>query len=748
MFATNAIFSFELTDDPTGTIKRNDFISITGDLNLSGTNNIAVTPVGSLGIGTYTLIHFTGSLNGDISNLACSSGTLTNPPGSGNINLIVTSVRATANLVWRGDGAGNSWDTAVTIDWLNGVSLDRFYTGDTNTFNDTATNFTVNITGVVSPASASTVTVNATNDYTFTGSGSIAGATSLTKTNSGKLTIVNTNLFTGGVNLKAGTVSVASLADDGTPSPLGQTGTLLVDGGALEYTGPNYTWTRTITLGTTAATVSTVNTLNHTGTIVGTGPLVKSGVGGLTLNNGANTYSGGTILNSGTLTINNATAASSGNITLNGGNLAIGAVKPANTINVTGPALISGGNAGGSTGIKNVIGSSNLVIAVTTGVFDLTGDMTAYAGTLTCSNASGAVVRFNGATGSSLATWDLGSGPMDLNIRTGSANNNFGALKGAAGTTLSGRGGSGNNGPTTNNIGANGQNSTFDGVIQNGSGGGSSTTHVVKSGSGILTLSGVNSYTGTTVISNGVLALTGTGSIDSSTTINLFAGSSLDVSGRGDGTLALGSAQTLRGNGTVLGSLDNSGGGKISPGAAAGQIGKLTITSLVTLAGTAVMELNRTNAVSTNDVISAGSIALSGTLTVTNLGPTLVAGDRFVLLSGPVTGAFTTVNLPESVGSVTYTWTNKTAVDGSIQVLTVSSVNQTPTNITSVVNNGNLELSWPADHTGWHLQAQTNSLTSGLGTNWTTIPNTDLNNSYTNTINTANGTVFYRLTYP
>ena len=93
-----------------------------------------------------------------------------------------------------------------------------------------------------------------------------------------------------------------------------------------------------------------------------------------------------------------------------------------------------------------------------------------------------------------------------------------------------------------------------------------------------------------------------------------------------------------------------------------------------------------------------------------------------------------------------WSFTNSTGILGVI-----ASVATNPTNMTAVVNGGKLELSWPADHTGWHLQAQTNSLTVGLLTNavnWITIPNTDLNNHYTNTINPANGTVFYRMVYP
>jgi hypothetical protein len=35
---------------------------------------------------------------------------------------------------------------------------------------------------------------------------------------------------------------------------------------------------------------------------------------------------------------------------------------------------------------------------------------------------------------------------------------------------------------------------------------------------------------------------------------------------------------------------------------------------------------------------------------------------------------------------------------------------------------GQLQISGPADHTGWQLQSPTNNLTSGLGTNWINVP--------------------------
>lgn len=60
-------------------------------------------------------------------------------------------------------------------------------------------------------------------------------------------------------------------------------------------------------------------------------------------------------------------------------------------------------------------------------------------------------------------------------------------------------------------------------------------------------------------------------------------------------------------------------------------------------------------------------------------------------------------------------------------------------------NTRQLALNWPADHTGWILQAQTNSPGSGLGTNWVTISGADSTNRIVLPVNPANGSVFFRL---
>ncbi len=75
-------------------------------------------------------------------------------------------------------------------------------------------------------------------------------------------------------------------------------------------------------------------------------------------------------------------------------------------------------------------------------------------------------------------------------------------------------------------------------------------------------------------------------------------------------------------------------------------------------------------------------------------------------------------------------------------------VNEQPANIVFTVANNQLVLSWPADHTGWQLQAQTNTLSVGISTNWTNVNGSPATNRVIIPINLTNGSVFYRLIYP
>lgn len=59
-----------------------------------------------------------------------------------------------------------------------------------------------------------------------------------------------------------------------------------------------------------------------------------------------------------------------------------------------------------------------------------------------------------------------------------------------------------------------------------------------------------------------------------------------------------------------------------------------------------------------------------------------------------------------------------------------------------------LNVSWPQDHTGWYLQAQTNKTSAGLGSNWVTVPGSETTDQFVLPINLTNGCVFLRLEYP
>lgn len=266
---------------------------------------------------------------------------------------------------------------------------------------------------------------------------------------------------------------------------------------------------------------------------------------------------------------------------------------------------------------------------------------------------------------------------------------------------------------------------------------------LTKWGTGRLTFDATNNYKGDTLIAQGTLALGLNGLLTNSPQIILSNNAVLDVAARSDGELTLVSGRTLRGNGTVHGSVIVASGATISPGFA---IGTLVITNTLTLQSscTNLMELNATTR--TNDLLAGMvSVSYSGRMIVTNLSGTLAAGDSFKLFDATsYSGAFTTVTLPPLTGNLF--WTNRLALDGTIAVL--SPVNTTPTNMTAVVNGNTLQLSWPADHIGWRLEAQTNAPAVGLGTNWFTVPGSSAINQVQLPIDPANGSVFLRLAYP
>jgi hypothetical protein len=82
-------------------------------------------------------------------------------------------------------------------------------------------------------------------------------------------------------------------------------------------------------------------------------------------------------------------------------------------------------------------------------------------------------------------------------------------------------------------------------------------------------------------------------------------------------------------------------------------------------------------------------------------------------------------------------------MDGTLRVVSIS-----PVRIANKLSGNLLTLSWPADLIVWRLQAQTNSLSVGLGSNWFDIPNSGTTNEMIFALEPTAGCVFYRLIYP
>ena len=89
--------------------------------------------------------------------------------------------------------------------------------------------------------------------------------------------------------------------------------------------------------------------------------------------------------------------------------------------------------------------------------------------------------------------------------------------------------------------------------------------------------------------------------------------------------------------------------------------------------------------------------------------------------------------------------TDTALVGGTNVTASFALSNPSPVGLTNAIINGNqLVLDWPAGQ-GWTLQVQTNDLNSGLSTNWSTVALPASSPPYTNTLNPATPSVFYRL---
>lgn len=189
-------------------------------------------------------------------------------------------------------------------------------------------------------------------------------------------------------------------------------------------------------------------------------------------------------------------------------------------------------------------------------------------------------------------------------------------------------------------------------------------TGIDKMGQGTMSLSGVNSYTGSTRILEGTLAITGEGSIATSTTIEISSGAVLDVSATTD-PWQLANGQKLIGDGTIRGATVVNG--QLIAG---NSIGSITFANGLSLAGITLLEVDA--GLNLSDLVTVGSsLAFGGVLDVANLNGTFAVGQSFNLFDfANGTGTFSQVNLPTLNEGLA--WDQSLLYEnGSISVVTV-----------------------------------------------------------------------------
>jgi fibronectin-binding autotransporter adhesin len=244
-------------------------------------------------------------------------------------------------LPWTGQTGGtgvtnSSWDTTST-NWLNALNGSKIYYdasspifGDTNPANNNSpiTNGNVFVqTNGVFPASVSFN--NSSVAYSFSDAGTsamgIGGATGITKTGTGLVTLLGANTFTGPVQISAGRINLQNNSALGASS-----GVTVSSGAALELQN-------NVSAGTSALSPTTTVPL----TIGGTG-LAASPAGALDSVSGNNAYNCEITIGGGGATINS--AAASGLLTLSAAISTAG-----NPLTLSGPGSISiSGNISGA----------------------------------------------------------------------------------------------------------------------------------------------------------------------------------------------------------------------------------------------------------------------------------------------------------------------------------------------------------------------------------------------------------------
>jgi autotransporter-associated beta strand protein len=504
-----------------------------------------------------------------------SGGILSTPllADGGAASGIGNSSNAANNLVLDGGslqytGTGASTDRLFTLT-TNGGSIDASGSGPLTFSNTTA--------AALSGAGARNFALTGSNTGANTFSpvlGDNVGPTSLIKLGAGTWVLTAANTYSGGTAINGGTLQVS--ADNNLGAA---TGSLSFDGGTLATTS-TLTSSRTTTLNAGGGTfdVAPASTFTMNGAIGGTGALIKAGTGTLVFA-GSNAYSGGTTIASGTLQAGatNAfsaasafTVAGGATLDLNNLNQTIGSLAGAGNVTLGAATLTTGSDNNSTTFSGGIFGSGGL-IKTGTGTFTLSGANT-YSGTTTIDAGTlqaGATNAFSAASEFTIAS--------GATLNLAGFDQTIGSLEGTGNVTL---------GSAELTVGDDNANTTFSGTIA-GNGG-----SLIKAGSGVLTLTGINSYTGPTSVNAGALFVDG--SIASSNLTTVSSGATLGGSG------SLGSTIVLS-------------GGTFAPGPSTGTPGTLAVAGNLAFQSGAIYLVQVNPSASTTTNVS-GTATLAGTV--------------------------------------------------------------------------------------------------------------------------------------
>jgi len=480
--------------------------------------------------------------------------------GAGDINLsapiTVGHLEFNGGVIYNVNGGGNQ----LTLDnsgFAGNATID-FTTGTTTIGADIALADDVDIDAAVAAAIT----------------GVISGTGNVTKNGAGTLTLSGANSYVGTTDINAGVLRLgaAGVITDTSRVDVGAAGELnlngfsetiasLVGSGAVELTD------QVLTLGG-----DNTSPAAFTGTIDGTGAIVKEGTGTFSVS-GPNMYMGGTTINGGTVAIDNGSSLGAGNITFNGGGLSLsGGLDVGNVVDFAGAGTIDTGAGDILSG--DFMGAGDMM-KTGAGTLTLEGDLTGYTGNVMID--AGVLSVDTTAASTTLAGNISGPGGLSTtggNILTLGGTNTFGGGLTIDGGTVS-AGSEANLGDpastiTFNNGGilrttaainsthaivmtgdgtfnTNGVDSTFSGDVT-GAG------NLTKSGGGNATFSGsLTGYTGATSIAAGDIIVDTSGG-DTSLSGNITgAGGLVKI---GDNILTL---STLGAN-TFSGGLDINGG--------------------------------------------------------------------------------------------------------------------------------------------------------------------------------------------